>query len=235
MHIFRKLQQSIDASPTKKPMILFDVDDTLIDCRHRKHTIFMDFLKQDWVRDRWPKEADLLGKLGWRSVHYRVQDNLAFLKIAEKSFADTLTQFWFDHYFSYSYLIQDIAFPRALEFVMDCQRLGAHTVYLTARDMPAMGQATFDTLEKLGFPVRGDDIHFVLKPVLAWNDHEFKVQALDDIARMGNVIAALENELPNLNAMADRFPEAAMYWRDTLFAPDPPAPHARVETLSHFP
>lgn len=235
MHIFRELQQKIESGGSDKPMILFDVDDTLIDCRHRKHLVFADFLKQDWVQDRWPEESRILATLEWRSVVYRVHDNLRFLNIADKNFADTLFQFWLKNYFSYAYLMQDIAFPRAVEFVHDCRKLGAHIVYLTARDMPSMGRGTYESLAKLGFPVQGDDVHFVLKPFLTISDHAFKVRALEDIARLGSVIAALENEIPNLNVMADRFPDAAMYWRNTLFAPDPPPAHPRVEVMSHFP
>lgn len=235
MHIFRKLQEKIEASKSPKPMILFDVDDTLIDCRHRKHLVFADFLKQDWVRDRWPEESRILATLEWRSVVYRVHDNLRFLNIADKNFADTLFQYWLKNYFSYSYLMRDITFPRAVEFVHDCRKLGAHIVYLTARDMPSMGRGTYESLAKLGFPVHGDDVHFILKPFLTISDHDFKVQALEDVARLGTVIAALENELPNLNVMAERFPDAAMYWRDTLFAPNPPPPHSHIEVLNQFP
>ena len=35
-------------------------------------------------------------------------------------------------------------------------------------------------------------------------------------------------------ANAERFPEAAMYWRDTLYLPDPPEPHPNIEVLEQF-
>ncbi len=90
-------------------------------------------------------------------------------------------------------------------------------------------------MEQLGFPVQGPQIHFLLKPHSNLDDHQFKLTAIDSLAPQGPVIAALENELGNLNAMAEKFEDALVYWRPTLYAPNPPAPHPRVKILQNFP
>ncbi len=237
MSIFERTKKTIQQVQKQgaRPVIIFDLDDTLIDCRHRKFRVIQEFIARPEIQEQYALECSLLSGLTWENVQYRVLDTLAQHGVQSPIFGEQLFQFWRLHYFTYPYLIDDQPFPRALEFVQHCHSLGAFTVYLTGRDMPGMGKGTFDSLQKLGFPVHGDSVRFILKESPTQGDLEFKVEALEQIAPLGQVIAALENELPNLNAMADRFPEGAMYWRKTLYLPNPPAPHPRVEVLMHFP
>jgi hypothetical protein len=236
MSIFKSIQKSIEDTQAKGllPVIIFDLDDTLIDCRHRKYQVIQDFLALPLVQENFAYESQILAQLSWERVQYRVLDTLTQQGIQNTIFGEQLFQFWRKHYFTYPYLMNDEPFPKALELVQLCHDLGAVTVYLTGRDAPGMGQGTYDSMQKLGFPVTGDRVHFILKEDPTEGDLEFKISALERIAVFGHVIAALENELPNLNAMAERFPDAAMYWRKTLYLPHPPAPHPRVVELPHF-
>lgn len=237
MLIFESIEARIKPLLAKnlRPLAVFDVDDTLIDCRYRKSLVFKAFAAQPEVQERWPDESEKLLAFNWQNLCYRVADNLKLIKVSRADFGDALFQFWLKHYFTYPYLIQDRAFPRAQSFVKHCEELGAHIVYLTARDHMGMYQGTIESLKSLGFPMHPPRTHVMLKAEFSMSDHHFKVGALEQIASLGDVVASFENELINLNAMAERFPEALMYWRKTLYAPDPPAPHSRVETLLHFP
>ncbi len=237
MPIFEDLYARINSAKAsgEVPLIVFDVDDTLIDCRHRKSIVFHDFARDETHRARWPEDTEKLSKHNWQALKYRVHDNLKPLSITDKIFGDELLAFWLKNYFSYPYLIQDKAFPGAQEFVTKCYNLGADIVYLTARDHPGMYQGTIEALESLGFPIHKPNIHVLLKPDVNTSDYDFKLKALEDIAALGRVIASFENELPNLNAMAERFPTALMIWRKTLFAPNPPVPHPRVQIMESFP
>ncbi|HYX38420.1 MAG TPA: hypothetical protein VE954_35405 [Oligoflexus sp.] len=236
MNLYEKIKYRIEATLAsgEQPVIIFDLDDTLIDCRHRKHRVIHDFIKQSHVQESFALECQLVEQLSWENVQYRVLDTLAQHGIRNQMFGDQLFQFWREKYFTYPYLIDDKAFPGALEFVHHCYNLGATIVYLTGRDIPGMGQATFDAMPRLGFPSTGDRVHFILKEDPAIADLEFKVMALEKIAPLGTVIAAFENELPNLHVMAERFPEADMYWRKTLYLPNPPEPLSHVEILLDF-
>jgi hypothetical protein len=236
MSIFERFQRRIEdtLAAGEKPVIIFDIDDTIIDCRHRKHRVMHDFIKQAHVRESFALECQIVEKMSWESVQYRVLDTLAQEGVQNQLFGEQLFQYWRQHYFTYPYLIDDKPFPGALEFVNHCHDLGATTVYLTGRDIPGMGQGTFEAMRNLGFPSDDERVHFILKEDPAINDLEFKILALDKIAPLGRVIAAFENELPNLHAMAERFPEAAMYWRKTLYLPNPPEPLDHVEVLLSF-
>lgn len=236
MNIFEKLQGLIEASLVcgEQPVIIFDLDDTLIDCRHRKHRVIHEFIQQLHIRDAFALECQLVERLSWENVQYRVLDTLVQEGIQNQLFGEQLVQYWRERYFTYPYLIEDRPFPRALEFVQHCRQLGAIIVYLTGRDVPGMGQGTYDAMRKLGFPTADERVHFILKEDPAIDDLAFKVGALEKIAPLGKVIAAFENELANLHAMAERFPDAAMYWRKTLYLPNPPEPMPQVEVLLHF-
>ncbi len=237
MDIFETIESRIRALPAGSPraLLLLDIDDTLIDCRHRKRQVFLDFVAQGKVLKQFPVACDTLSRITQQEIEYRVADNLKKVGIDEPSFAEQLLQFWLDHYFTYPYLIQDIAFPGAVSFVNKCYQRGLGLVYLTGRDLPGMGPGTFAAMKKLGFPCEQPHIHFLLKPDPKIPDLGFKISALEDVAALGPVVAAFENELSNLNAMALRYPTAAMYWRNTLYAPSPPPPHPHVEVLAHFP
>jgi phosphoglycolate phosphatase-like HAD superfamily hydrolase len=236
MNLWLELQQRLETIDTsERPQIILDIDDTLIDCRYRKHQVFRDFLQQPHILAEFPLESERLILLNREDVCYRIEDNLNKVSIQSKEFAKAIFQFWKAHYFTYPYLIHDQAFPGAVNFVQRLEKLGVRVIYLTGRDRKNMEQGTLTALQNLGFPVDGSHIHFYFKPDIGMEDHLFKISVLDHIKQLGPVLAALENELPNLNAMADKFSDALMYWRPTLYAPNPPPPHERVKFLREFP
>ncbi len=66
----------------------------------------------------------------------------------------------------------------------------ATVVNLTGRDIPGMGQTTYDSMRKLGFPYSGDRVHLILKNDPTIHDLDFKITALEDVARLGDLIVA---------------------------------------------
>lgn len=236
MNIFELSRAAIvnSLAHSLQPVMIFDLDDTLIDCRHRKHLVIQEFIKQSHIKRDFANECLQLERIDWQTWQYRVLDTLHQLNIKNQIFTEKLQHYWLAHYFSYRYLLLDQPFQEALNFVRHCYQAGATIVYLSGRDEPGMGAGTRESLMHLGFPLLGPRLHCILKLDPEAPDLDFKVAALEVIARFGNVIAALENELINLNAMAERFPQAAMYWRKTLYMPNPPNPHERIQILHAF-
>ncbi|SMF55656.1 HAD family hydrolase [Pseudobacteriovorax antillogorgiicola] len=216
-------------------LVIFDIDDTIIDCRHRKLKVFRDFCSQDQIQDQFRQESEIVLNANIQDIAYRVTDCMKNLGIKSIDFVEQLATFWVGNYFTYPYIKDDLPFPGAESFVQGCHNAGAHIVYLTGRDEPGMGRGTREILAKLDFPWKNDDTSLFMKPDPAMDDFSYKKAVLNDIAKLGTVVASFENELKNLNQMAAHFPEALMYWRNTLYLPDPPEPHPKVETLSHFP
>jgi hypothetical protein len=73
-----------------------------------------------------------------------------------------------------------------------------------------------------------------MKPQPDQPDLDFKQEALARIEQLGSVIATFENELRNLNMMAEVFPDALLYHRQTLQSPNQPAPHPKIKSHFHF-
>ena len=213
--------------------VVLDIDDTLIDCRYRKRRVLVEFANQTEIRRNFPREAAAIGGLKLADMRYRVVDVLAEQGIADDAFAAAILDDWLSRYFSNSYLADDVAFPGAVDFVTRLHDAGARIIYLTGRDEPGMGAGTRLGMERCGFPV-GTGTEFVLKADPALPDVEFKADAIRRLALSGPLVAALENESRNLNAMAAAIPGLLCVLRETLCTPDPPEPVAGTLLLAHF-
>lgn len=231
-----RILERIEAAKLNKqsPIVIFDIDDTIIDCRHRKLKVFQDFIKQENISQNYSQQSEALAEASIEDIHYRVHDCMNHLNIDDQKFIEELFEFWLARYFTHDYLIQDKSFHGAEDFVKRCHSAGAHVVYLTGRDEPGMASGTHHMLETLNFPWKVGGTSLILKPEAKLSDFDYKAEALKKIKSMGTVVASLENELKNLNQMAVEFPGALMFWRKTLFLPNPPEPHTAVEELLSF-
>lgn len=226
--IYKKISESL--SKGERPIVILDVDDTLVDCRYRKLAVIKDFA-QTLSPSR---EKQLLETVSLGNISYRVIHCLHNLGIHEDALEEQLYGFWLSHYFTTKYLVKDVVFPRAAEFVNNIVSQGAYVVYLTARDLPGMKEGTEIFLRESRFPYPHKQTELMMKPEVSQADSDFKRDILPKIGKMGRVIASFENELGHLNHMADFFPDALMVWRNTQYAPHPPEPHRRVQVLEEF-
>ena len=54
-----------------------------------------------------------------------------------------------------------------------------------------------------------------LKPDAQMTDLDFKLSTFKQIENIGDVVGAFENEIPNINSMAERFPNAVAVLLET--------------------
>lgn len=232
MKVLTLIQDKIDRHKSKNPgrpqVIIFDIDDTLIDCRYRKLRIFQEFIQEPDIQSRFPEACQLLATLSLEQVCFRVSECLRQIELDHPEFEQELTAYWRRLYFTTPYLLFDEAFPNAVEFVHRCLSFDCQIVFLTGRDEPGMGEGTRRRLTELGFPFPHERVQLILKPDPSQSDLEFKKEALARIDEIGHVIATFENELRNLNMMAEHYPDALLFYRQTLQSPNPPEPHHRV-------
>jgi hypothetical protein len=99
---------------------------------------------------------------------------------------------------------------------------GAAVYYLTGRDEPGMGRGTRASLQAHGFPIEDGRCHLRLKPRFEDDDLEFKRQAVDEIRSAGAVLALFENEPANANLFLQAFPDARVFFLETVCSPNPP-------------
>lgn len=217
----------------RTPLVVFDLDDTLIDCRHRKHEVFQSFTKEPDIQAHFPDEARRLAHLPVEEIVYRVPHNLDKAGITSPDFRRRADEYWTRHYFTHAYVARDVSFPGAVDFVRAVHQGGANLIYLSGRDIPGMGKGTRQSLTHLGFPL-DDQTELILKPNPLMPDLTFKQLAIPLIRRRGDVIAIFENESRNLNALGEEFPQSLLVLMDTLHSPDPPPSRAGTIVLKKF-
>ncbi len=214
------------------PIVVFDLDGTLMDNRPRTLAILREFA--DRCRDRDPALADQLEKAQMAELEYLLSDSLERIGAHRHSLVEEMHGFWRDRFFADPHLVHDVALPGAVDFVRGCYDAGALLVYLTGRDLPLMGTGTFQSLRDLGFPIGVPGTELVLKPDAATPDEAFKRDAAPQLARLGHVIAAFDNEPGNCNVMLAHYPDAHVVFVDTQRMPGGPELDPGVHVVRDF-
>ena len=214
-------------------VVVFDLDDTLIDTRHRTLSILRELAAEPWLAARFPKEAPRLARVTLNQMHYELNDTFAELGLDSPDLLRETTAFWAKRFFTSAYVERDVALPGAVRYVNDLYRAGAKIVYLTGRDEPNMFAGTGENLRRLGFPLE-EDVALILKPNARMSDLEFKAAAIKRIAGLGQVTAFFENEPANLNLMREGFAGATGVFIDTQHSPKPDRPYPGAAWVKDF-
>jgi hypothetical protein len=216
-------------SGQRPPVIVFDLDGTLLDNRPRTLAILRTFAER--CHDREPRLSARLRRARPTDLAYLLSDSLDRLGGCNAELAAEINTFWTERFFTDDHLVHDVPVPGAVEFVRSCHDAGAVLVYLTGRDLPRMGVGTFQSLRDQGFPVGVPGTELVLKPDPDMPDDEFKRITAPQLARVGRVVAAFDNEPANCNVMLAHHPDAHVVFVDTQHTPGAPALHDEVRVV----
>jgi hypothetical protein len=213
-------QTSVAASTgSAPPVVVFDLDGTLMDNRPRSCAILHEI-------------ALLQVQPGELVYHFR--ESLRRLGVTRPDLADEAFGIWKQRFFSDEPLRHDVPVPGASAFARACYEAGATLVYLTGRDLPLMGIGTFASLRDLRFPIGVPGTELVLKPDAAMPDTEFKRYEAPKLARVGKVVATFDNEPENCNIFHAAFPDAASVFLDTQHLAGAPALDPAVRIIADF-
>lgn len=214
------------------PVIVFDLDGTLMDNRPRSCAILRE-LGDAWEL-RHPEVALRLRSAAPDTLAYLVRDSLRELGVEHPDLLAEAEAHWRQRFFRDEHLDHDVALEGAVSFARDCHAAGATLVYLTGRDLPLMGIGTFKSLRDLGFPIGVAGTEIILKPNADMPDEAFKRLVAPDLRRLGWVLAAFDNEPGNSNAFVDVYPECESVFVDTQHMPGAPALYSSVHVISDF-
>ena len=156
----------------RAPLVVFDLDGTLMDNRPRTCAIMAD-LAEKW-RVSHPREAALLKTMVPERLDYLLDENLRAIGIEDEALLAGGFEHWKAHFFFDSWIHHDTPLPGAVEFAHACRDAGAIIVYFTGRDLPNMALGTFASLRDAGFPIGVPGTELVLKPSPEMDDTEFK-------------------------------------------------------------
>jgi len=184
--------------------VLFDLDSTLLDNRPRQARILREFAAQRAIEPLLscvPEHFD-----GWS---LKVPMRVCGLPDPE---VDTLEpqakSFWRERFFTSEYCVDDVAMAGATEYVEQVMQTGARLIYCTGRH-PAMRRGTIECFVREGFPIPDESrVTLLMKPQFEMHDDEWKLIARDEIAAIGELVAAFDNEPTHINTYREQFPQA---------------------------
>lgn len=200
-----------------RPVVVFDIDETLLDTRPRTLAILRDLGRE--VAEVRPDLSQTIARLTAKDVRYLVTDTLVDAGVRDLVFIDLARTRWEEAFFGSQYLGKDASIPGAAAYVTDLCSSGARVVYLSGRNRAQMLTRTRQRLESLGFPVADDSVLFLLKPLTEMSDRKWKMGAFERIARLGELVAAFENEPDSLAEFASRWPEVRLVLLETQRSP----------------
>jgi hypothetical protein len=219
MSVLSELLAEVKTRLEHRPVMVFDLDSTLFSTQERNHVILHEFATEIGAPDDFRAVLERIqpADMGWN-----VMDDLRRRGFRHEPTLGRLRSFWQSRFFRDEYLRHDLPLPGAATFVREAHDAGSTIYYLTGRDEPGMGRGTRASLAAHGFPVEGEKVHLRLKPRFEDDDLDFKRQAVDEIRSLGEVLALFENEPANANLFIEAFPDARVFFLETVHSPNPP-------------
>jgi hypothetical protein len=225
----RIVQRSRPVSGQPVPVVVFDLDGTVMDNRPRTAIILQELAAE--LHKEAHSAAEVLAAARAESFAYLLSDTMVKLGIEHPELIERAEAFWKSRFFSDGYLKHDIAVAGSVELARACYDAGATIVYFTGRDLPLMSLGSFQSLRDLGFPIGVVGTELVCKPDAKIPDEAFKREEGPKIGRIGKVIAAFDNEPGNCNAFLEMCPDAEVVFVDTQHLPGAPPLAPRVHVV----
>jgi hypothetical protein len=214
------------------PLVVFDLDGTLMDNRPRTAAILQELAIE--LRREAHGSAEILAAARTEKLAYLLSDSLKRLGVDHPAFVERAEAFWRSRFFSDAYLKHDVAIEGAVVLARACYDAGATLVYFTGRDLPAMALGSFESLRDLGFPIGVVGAELVCKSDPNIPDEQYKRTEGPKLARIGRIVAAFDNEPGNCNAFVEIAPDADVVFVDTQHLPGAPPLDPRVHVIADF-
>lgn len=225
----RIVQRSRPVSGQPVPVVVFDLDGTLMDNRPRTTVILQELAAE--LHKEAHSAAEVLAAAKAENLAYLLTETLQRLGIEHPKLVERAESYWRERFFSDGYLKHDIAIAGSVELARACYEAGATIVYFTGRDLPLMSLGSFQSLRDLGYPIGVIGTELVCKPDAKIPDEAFKREEGAKLTRIGKVIAAFDNEPGNCNAFVEMCPDAEVVFVDTQHLPGAPPLAAPVHVV----
>lgn len=211
-------------------VVAFDLDSTVFDNRPRQARIVREF----------GRAAGVPALETCQAFHFESGWDLAGALVAcglERAEADArlpeLKRFWQERFFTSEYCRDDIEIVGAPRYLRALAGAGARIVYVTGRH-EAMREGSVSAMQRCGLLAPGGGVELLMKPTLATTDDAFKRDAHRQLAGLGALVAAFDNEPMHINDYAERFPSAVSVHLATDHSGRQVALRPTVISVPHF-
>jgi hypothetical protein len=209
------------------PVVVFDLDSTLIDTAHRHLRI----LREHAMHEGDAAFSAVVDRLGPSDMGWEVEHGVRATGYGDEALIARLRERWWSTFFTDEYCAGDLPHPGGPELVRAAWAAGAVVVYLSARSAHSMARGTVETLLRWGFPLYEGRAVVHLRTERKQADTAFKSAAVEALRAMGTVVATFENEPAHTNHFAASFPGALHVLVDTVHSPGAPAPRPDVRVI----
>lgn len=231
------LQQVLDrvrdeVAKGRKPIVVFDLDDTLFRVAYRTRTILRHWAARHPELPDLPARIDALDPL---KMPWSLPATLDMLGLKDEKLRKEANKYWGDGFFSSRYLDVDETIRGGVTYANRLAREGARLIYLTGRDAERMGEGTLRSLIRSGFPAPEAGCHtLMMKPNWKMKDYVYKEQACRSIVAVGPVVASIDNEPKNCNIFQRLFPGALIVCIDTPHSDNAPALNPGIPVVPDY-
>ncbi len=201
------------------PVVVLDIDGTLLDPSPRMRRIFLDALRSPRAPRHAAEVAGRADALDGRRYPYSPESALDRIGATEPETRAYLLDAWRFAFLSGLYLREDVVIEGAAAHVRALWEAGALVVYLSGRIAEDMLDGTVSVLRAAAFPVGIPRTMVVLKPRSeAQADRAWKVAQAPWLRHLGATVAIYENEPANLNALAAALEPPLAIFVDSKYA-----------------
>ena len=209
------------------PVIVFDLDDTLLSTDRRHQRILREYAAKN-------KAAAALAKLRVDQMRYAIVETASAAGLKDAALLKDLKAFWYQRFFTNEYLLSDHPVPGAAAYCRAALKRGACVVYMTGRD-EQMRAGTLASLRRWDFPQPdGKRARLILKSSFGLPDLEYKRDSMAAIMTLGEVVGSFENEPAHINIFYDAFPEAWHFQVETKHTGRPIEAHPSTRRIADF-
>jgi hypothetical protein len=217
----------------ERPMVVFDIEGTLLDNRPRILQIMKDFAADKHYVT--PAAAAQIQNLTVPLVKYRLPDTLASVGVTDPAVVNNAAAFWAERFFTDDYLKYDQPVPGAVEYVRTLYSNGARIIYVTGRDQRRQLLGTVKSLRDHGFPIGIQGTELIMKPTVEMQDAIFKQNITNYLRHYGTVVATIDSDSANANVYRRAFNKATVIlFESPTPTPNPPPLLENIMRLASF-
>lgn len=205
------------------PIVIVDLDDTLLDRRPRIMKVLADLIMDQ--NPEIPLTDDVRMKIAEikpRTMNLDLKQTLTDVGVTDETMINWLLTEFKKKEASDQYIMFDLPLPGSVDFIKDLSTAGATTMYLGGlRDMNKSKFGTERSISMYELPApRGEVGALFMSEEAIEDDLPFKKQLLDPIGEAGEVVIVFDNEPAACNLFKQRFPDAEVVLVDTFRSTD---------------